>query len=42
MGETQFDRSVKGLAGAAGRRDVLRFLGMAGMALLAALGRGEA
>jgi hypothetical protein len=42
MDETRFDRSVKVLAGAADRRDALRSLGAAGMALLAALGLGDA
>lgn len=42
MDETRFDQSVKGLAGAAGRRDALRSLSAAGLALLAALGLGPA
>jgi hypothetical protein len=42
MEETQFDQSVKVLANASGRRDAVRSLGMAGMALLAALGLGDA
>jgi hypothetical protein len=42
MNETRFDQSVKVLANAAGRRDALRSLGVAGMALLAAFGFGDA
>jgi hypothetical protein len=42
MEETQFDQSVKVLANAAGRRDALRSLGAAGMALLTALGVTDA
>jgi hypothetical protein len=42
MNETRFDRSVKGLAGAAGRRDALRALGVAVTASLTALGDASA
>jgi hypothetical protein len=38
MGESPFDQSVKTLADSAGRREALRSLSAAGMALLAALG----
>src|SRR4051794_30832824 len=40
--ETRFDRSVKALAGPAIRRDALRSIGGAGMAMLAALGLANA
>jgi hypothetical protein len=38
MDETRFDQSLNSYAGFAGRRDALRSLGSAGMALLAAIG----
>jgi len=38
MDETRFDRTLKTLAESGGRRDAVRSLGSAGMALLAALG----
>ena len=42
MVETQFDESLKVLAGAADRRDALRSLGAAGMAVLAGLSLTDA
>jgi hypothetical protein len=42
MDATRFDESVKGLVDATDRRDALRSLGAAGMALLAALGLNSA
>ena len=40
--ETSFDQSLKSLAGGGARRDLLGSLGVAGLALLTALGVGEA
>ena len=42
MEASRFDASLNVLAGSAGRRDALRSLGAAGMALLAALGLRDA
>ena len=42
MEESRFDRSVKALAAGADRRDALRSLGTAAMALLAAIGLADA
>lgn len=41
MDETRWERSMKAIADHSGRRDALRSLGVAGMALLAALGLAD-